>query len=133
ALGGEVPSAGVLAGQLGRARLWPFLRDQMIRLAEEMANLSRFERSLILDQTVDLALALLRVVGAQWYGGESPGYGLFVVAQRYIAQNLGDPELSVERIARAVGCSRATLYRVFAQHRLTVAAYIRERRMHWLY
>jgi len=133
ALGGAVPSAGVLATELGKAQLWPFLRDQMLRLADEMSNLSRMERSLLLDQTVDLALALLSSVGGQRHDHDLSPYGPFLTAQRFIARHLGDPELSVERIACAVGCSRATLYRLFAQHRLTVAAYIREQRMHWLY
>ncbi|HEY8418814.1 MAG TPA: AraC family transcriptional regulator [Limnochordales bacterium] len=133
ALGGALPPAGVLAGELGKGRLWPFLRDHLSRLADEMSSLSRLERSLIMDQTVDLALAALRVVGSQWHGADPSAHGLFVIAHRFIAQHLGEPDLSVKRIARALGCSRATLYRLFAHHRLTVAAYIRERRMQWLY
>lgn len=134
ALGKHVPSAGLLARELGKGRLWPFLRDQMARLADQAAHLTRLERCLVLDQTVDLALAVLRVVGSQWQGGaDSSPYGLFIAAQRFIAQHLGDADLSVDRVAHAVGCSRATLYRLFSQHRLSVSAYIREQRLQWLY
>jgi AraC-like DNA-binding protein len=36
-------------------------------------------------------------------------------------------------IAHQLNCSRAQLYRVFAEHGETVAGYVRERRLRWAY
>ena len=46
-----------------------------------------------------------------------------------IARRLDDPNLDATSIADALGCSRATLYRAFADHSATVYGYIRELRL----
>ncbi|MFI1829341.1 helix-turn-helix domain-containing protein [Streptomyces sp. NPDC020412] len=47
----------------------------------------------------------------------------------YVRQHLGDPGLSPQSIASAHGVSIRYLYKVFQEQGLTVAAYIRERRL----
>lgn len=42
-----------------------------------------------------------------------PGHPLSIDVLRHIDANLHDPELSAGKIARALGCSRRTIYRVF--------------------
>src|SRR5690606_41963770 len=54
---------------------------------------------------------------------------LCLAAQRYIDPNLSRPALDAATLALAIGCSRATLYRAFADHGLTVVGYIREQRL----
>ena len=50
-------------------------------------------------------------------------------ASAYIEQHLGEPSLSSSRVARALGCSRSTLYRLFSNHETGVAGYIRDLRL----
>ena len=50
-------------------------------------------------------------------------------AHRYIAQHLRDPQLTVERIALALGWSRRTLARVFLPHGETLMEYVYHQRL----
>jgi len=80
--------------------------------------------------TADLLLTVLRETVAS--RGEPSADDLrayFVAAKRIIHQRLADFNLSPKSIADALQCSRATLYRAFRAHGLTVAAYIREVRL----
>src|SRR5690606_38652258 len=130
ALGGKVPAASVLVRALTASSLWPFLRSQMALLARQIPTLSSAERALLLDHTIDLAIAALQTVGLKAHHRQEPTrHGLFLAAQRFIDRHLASPDLSIAAIARAVGCSRATLYRAFAENNLTVAGYIREQRL----
>ena len=54
---------------------------------------------------------------------------LFDAACSYIGAHLHDQALGVERVARAVRCSRAHLYRAFARRGLSIAGHIRELRL----
>lgn len=130
ALGGTVPSAGEVARALSISGLAPFLRSQFALLARHMHTLPGSERSVVLDNTIDLALAALRgsAVGAT-PDREPHRHTLFVAARRYIEDNLAHPDLDAQRIAHALGCSRSTLYRAFADHGMTVASHIRDTRL----
>ena len=46
-----------------------------------------------------------------------------------IERTCADPDLSPDRIALSVGCSRATLYRLFARHDRSVAASVWQARL----
>ena len=48
---------------------------------------------------------------------------------RFIELNLADPNLNAARVAKAVNCSRAKLYRAFAAEETAVAECIREIRL----
>ena len=54
---------------------------------------------------------------------------LFEAACRCIEACLGDPGLTVERIAGTLRCTRTRLYQVFADRGLSVAAHVRELRL----
>ncbi|MGH8085051.1 MAG: helix-turn-helix transcriptional regulator [Lysobacter sp.] len=61
--------------------------------------------------------------------------GLFWAAHRYIDEHLDSAVLDAEQIGKAIGCSRASVYRLFARRRTTVREYIQEtrlRRSRWL-
>ncbi len=49
--------------------------------------------------------------------------------KRHVGAHLGDPELSVDALARALGCSRRQLYNAFAEEPDGVAGYILRRRL----
>lgn len=112
--------AGLLSSQLGQ------FRDLGARLSpgEQLAFLYATE-----------ALAAHVMESACLDSGlcaEGRHAGLYVAALRYIDQCLEDPSLSGATIALALGCSRATLYRAFAEHGLHLAQHIRERRLQTL-
>lgn len=133
AFGGDVPSASDIRTALASSHLAPFIRNQLILLAKSLSALSAAERLFVLDQTIDLCLAAMRGSTPQGrHTSLSTRHGLFVAAQRYISEHLADRDLCAERIARAIGCSRSTLYRAFSEHQLSVAEYIRERRLQWV-
>lgn len=51
-------------------------------------------------------------------------------ALQYIADSLGDPDLTIERCAAAAGCSTSSLTKTFRrQLNTSVAKYIRDRRL----
>lgn len=130
ALGQDVPPAGLVADALSRSSLSAQLGARMRLLSDSLSILTRFERSLLLDGTVELALAALQQAVCVTKGGNSgQRESLFAAARRLIDKNLEDPDLDAGRVALALGCSRATLYRAFSDHGLTIYGYIRELRL----
>lgn len=130
AIGGRVPPEATLVRTLAASPLWPFLRAQMVLLGRRLPNLPPHARALVLNNTIDLALATLHeCVSPVLTKSTAVRHGLFIAAKRYIDDRLCDPYLGVDDIARAVACSRATLYRTFAERNWTVAGYIREQRL----
>src|SRR3546814_12164877 len=54
---------------------------------------------------------------------------MFTAACRYVDTHKDRPDLTAETIARAIGCSRAGLYRMFDRRGLAVSAYVRQIRL----
>lgn len=80
--------------------------------------------------TADLMLAVLReTFASRSEPGAAELRAYFAAAARIIHAQLSDPNLAPKTIAAALQCSRATLYRAFRAHGLTVAGYIREARL----
>ncbi|WP_413657991.1 helix-turn-helix domain-containing protein [Paraburkholderia phenoliruptrix] len=50
-------------------------------------------------------------------------------AKNYIEANLGDSELDVEQVSKAIGVSRRTLNRIFAAHGTTAARWLWQKRL----
>lgn len=131
-LGRSVPTSSTVIGALAASPVTPLLKDQLLTLSKRMRNLSAGRRTMLLDQTIELALFALRESLDDPHRkseGESERSGLLVAALRYIERHLGDPSLDVAMIAHALNRSRATLYRAFESCGLTVAGAIRERRL----
>src|SRR5699024_7664341 len=131
-LGDPVPPLATLMQVLAASRLAPVLRDQMTLLARHVNHLNAVERAELLEQTERLALltlASLRSIGGSACAEPLDPVGLFTAARRYIEAHFMEPDLQVNRVARALGCSRATLYRAFAEQECTVAGMIRELRL----
>src|SRR3546814_3449306 len=51
---------------------------------------------------------------------------MFTAACRYVDTHKDRPDLTAETIARAIGCSRAGLYRMFDRRGLAVSDYVRQ-------
>lgn len=69
------------------------------------------------------------VVVRLWGGIGGRPHDLWLAASRLIDLQLAHPGLDAAFIAARLGCSRATLYRAFADRDLAVAGYIREQRL----
>jgi len=107
----------------------PMLRTQLLTLAEIAPGLNSTERTAALNATADLAASVLRCELGARLEDEVNKDGLFAAAQIFIRRHLTSTRLNPESIARQVHCSRAHLYRVFAEHGETVADYVRELRL----
>jgi AraC-like DNA-binding protein len=114
---------------LSPAGLLPMLEAQLRTLANILPRLKSPAREAALDATVDLATSVLRCELGARLEDEANNAGLFAAAEIFIRRHLATPRLSPERIAHQLGCSRAHLYRVFAEQGETVANYIRELRL----
>lgn len=132
AFGGDVPEADKITQALSSSPLGAYLRSHMEMAAGGGSRLSPREQAALLDSAKHLLLSVLWGSSGRKDEAEAEAFlpdGRLAAARHYIAAHLADPDLDVNRIARAAGCSRATLYRLFEEAGLTVAGYIRELRL----
>ncbi|NVJ71645.1 MAG: helix-turn-helix transcriptional regulator [Alphaproteobacteria bacterium] len=129
ALGGEryLPQTGVFLPRTSGLSL--LLAAHMHEVARIAGTLDVSAADTAVGAALDLALGAIR----QWRQGQSIEEGfdrvILKAAQHHIRSNCGNPDLAVPEIARAVGCSRTHLYRVFAAVDLAVGDSIRAARM----
>jgi len=119
-----------LAGHRVLARgLAAVLRAHMTTTLDEAPHMTAEDRVVATNAAAEMALAILQ---AGRFGAADPdqfGDGLYQAARAVIDRACADPDLSPDRIALAVGCSRATLYRLFARHDQSVAACVWQARL----
>lgn len=113
---------GLGGARLDRPGLAELLTSHLALTARRMRSLSPVEREAAIDAATDLACALLRTAADD--ATDLLPDGILAAAQMVIDQRHCDPELSPERVAVAVGCSRSQLYRAFAGQPEPVAAAI---------
>lgn len=127
---GPTPSPYFINAALARSRLAGLLRDHLQRFPSIAMGMAPLEQLGLLDASESFALATIEAAFSTARGvTEQSEAGLFAAAQRYIRRHLANPELGPDEVAAATGCSRATLYRLFAQRNLAVHGYIRELRL----
>jgi AraC-like DNA-binding protein len=114
---------------LSRGGLSPMLQTQLLALATIASRLKSTVRAAALDAIAELAVSVLRCELGMRLEDEANNAGLFAAAQAFIKRHLTSHYLTPELIARQLHCSRAHLYRVFAEHGETVAEYVRELRL----
>jgi AraC-like DNA-binding protein len=114
-----------LTGRRLAARGIGALLQSHIRLTlDEASHLSSAERMAAIAAAVDMALAALQ---ADQRGGadvEQCGDGFYHAARRLIDRDCASPDLTPDLVAISLGCSRASLYRVFFRRGESVAARI---------
>jgi AraC-like DNA-binding protein len=76
----------------------------------------------VADTLIDLLLLPLREVGAVFDRG-GPAV-LHLRAQAFIREHLRDPDLSIDQISTAMGCSKRYLHMLFSEKGMTVSDYI---------
>jgi len=122
----DVPSN--MARRLALSPLRPILRDHFMSIARNGGSVSVQGRSFLLDQATQLALLALK--GAEPSSSDrSMEPMLLNTAFSYIDRHFAEPRLGVDHLAKALGCSRAALYRLFAAEGYGVAEYIRDLRL----
>src|SRR3981081_422861 len=81
----------------------------------------------VADTLIDLLLLPLRDVGAVC--DRSGPAVLHLRAQAFIREHLRDPDLSIDQISAALGCSKRYLHMLFSEKGMTVSDYIWQARL----
>ncbi|MGX1099516.1 AraC family transcriptional activator of tynA and feaB [Amorphus sp. MBR-141] len=111
-----------LAGKvLPRNGMSALLSSHMRLLALEAARLSPAERAAALEAAAQMALLALQAVLRRPAEPERFPHGLYAAALAVIRQECRAPDLDPAAVAIALGCSRATLYRIFAGREASVS------------
>jgi AraC family transcriptional regulator, positive regulator of tynA and feaB len=129
ASGRDFPEPAAVARALAGSPMGPVLKSQFALLSHHLHEVDRRDRAFLLDQTAELALHAIGRLGFGASRGARERAALFTAAQRLIEKRFADPEFGTEALAHLLGCSRATLYRVFADNDMTVADAIRTVRL----
>ncbi|SEP06606.1 transcriptional regulator, AraC family [Rhodospirillales bacterium URHD0017] len=126
-LGDDIaPRAGMKFAASGLARV---LSHHLQASFDEAGGMTVAERAGAAKAAKDMALALLQATHQGEADPERFEHGFHRAAIGLIGVGCGDPDLTPERIAVALGCSRASLYRAFARHGESVAAAIWQARL----
>jgi AraC-like DNA-binding protein len=112
----------------GDAGIGCFLSPMLASLASTSTTVSPLTSARLASEVAELAIT------AAWEAGhrdacDQPDREQLQRIQIFIEQNLADPELTPPRIAHEFFMSARTLHRLFARHGLTVAAWIKRRRL----
>lgn len=130
AMGTDPTPRGKAMRLLPNQGLAPILRAQLDAMASHGEHLAPAESVAAVQAACDMALTLLSRLHPRGIAdGEALDDAMFTATRRYIEANLGHHDLTAERIAAGVGCSRARLYRIFAQRNQTVGDCLREARL----
>ena len=115
-----------LAGmRLPRTPMTRMLFGHLRDLADSISSMTDVEREASMEVTTEFALQTLNVfVGGMPPEDDTHPDWLFVAAGRAIERNLGRRDLTPERLAQELGCSRASVYRLFQSRGLSVMEHI---------
>jgi AraC-like DNA-binding protein len=95
----------------------------------EAAKLSANSAVGVADSLIDLLLLPLREADASFDRGGPEA--MYVRAQAFIKEHLRDPDLSIDQISAALGCTKRYLHMLFSERGMTVSDHIwRERLLH---
>jgi AraC-like DNA-binding protein len=126
---GDIPPPGALLAILKSSRLAPVIHSQFAAVARHGAFFTDTEGDAAMNALTSLALAALTSGRDETAWGHDTAPAIVIAARRHIDAHLGDPGLDVDDVARAVGCSRSSLYRAFAEAGAGVAETIRDLRL----
>ncbi len=111
--------SGLAGRHIAPRGLAGILRQHLMTAMDEAAFMTEAERVVATNAAAEMALVILQSTraGGAAGTGEADQFidGFHVAASRLIQLHCGDPDLTPERVASRLGCSRASLYRVFAR------------------
>jgi AraC-like DNA-binding protein len=120
------PSEQINLMRLNKTPLAPVVIHQIEFLAKNFGRISPEEFEATLEAVVELILVMLR----RAVGDLPPVDPVLAAAKAHVAAHFRDFDLTPDSLAKALGCSRAVLYRAFAPSGVTVARYVRDVRFH---
>jgi AraC-like DNA-binding protein len=119
-LGGHrVPARGLAA----------VVRAHMTAALDEAPHMTREQRVSAMNAVTGMVLVVLQGARFGAVDADRLGEGLYQAALAVIERACVDPALTPERIALAIGCSRATLYRLFSKNDKGVAEAVWQARL----
>jgi AraC-like DNA-binding protein len=93
----------------------------------EAEKLSPYNAIGVADSLIDLLLLPLRQAGTPL--DCSGPVAMYVRAQAFIREHLRDPDLSIDQISAALGCTKRYLHMLFSDRGMTVSDYIWQARL----
>lgn len=134
AVGFEVFSRREAVIRLPDDGLTPVLRSHLDQMTTYSAKLSAPEASAALIAAGSLACGLLAALHGSHPADETVAHdAIFNAAMRQIDLHLHDPDLTADRIATALRCSRAHLYRIFSGRNESIGRALRAARLRRAY
>jgi AraC-like DNA-binding protein len=117
-------SACKLSARTGTGRI---AHDFVHAVFDEATKLSPNNAAGVADSLIDLLLLPLREADTMFdrVGPEA----MYVRAQGFIREHLRDPELSIDQISAALGCTKRYLHMLFSDRGMTVSDYIWQTRL----
>lgn len=112
-------SACKLSARTGTGRI---AHDFVHAAFDEATKLSPHNAVGVADSLIDLLLLPLREADSMFDRGGAEA--MYVRAQFFIREHLRDPELSIDQISAALGCTKRYLHMLFSDKGLTVSDYI---------
>jgi AraC-like DNA-binding protein len=115
----ERMSACKLSSRIGTGRI---SHDFVHAAFDEAAKLSPNNAAVVADSLIDLLLLPLREADAAFDRGGPEA--MYIRAQAFIREHLRDPELCIDQISAALGCTKRYLHMLFSDRGTTVGDYI---------
>lgn len=115
----EKMSACKLSARTGTGRI---AHDFVHAAFDEATNLSPNSAICVADSLVDLLLLPLRETDAM--SDRAGPEAMYVRAQAFIREHLRDPDLCIDQISGALGCTKRYLHMLFSERGMTVSDYI---------
>jgi AraC-type DNA-binding domain-containing proteins len=112
-------SACKLSARTGTGRI---AHDFVHAVFDEATKLSPYNAIGVADTLIDLLLLPLREAETAFDRGGPEA--MYVRAQAFIREHLRDPELSIDQISAALGCTKRYLHMLFSDRGMTVSDYI---------
>ncbi|PLK24680.1 hypothetical protein C0V72_05230 [Porphyrobacter sp. TH134] len=128
-LGGTIPDPAELMRLLESSQMGKALKAQMRLAARLTASAKDAERAFLLEQLMQLALFTCETATEALGSRNAAPSDLFVSARQLIEQNVSRPAFDAKALQAHMGCSRATLYRAFAEAGTSVSEAIAEARI----
>ncbi len=112
-------SACKLSARTGTGRI---AHDFVLAAFDEATKLSPYNAVGVANSLIDLLLLPLREADTMFDRGGAEA--TYIRAQFFIREHLRDPDLSIDRISAALGCTKRYLHMLFSDRGMTVSDYI---------
>lgn len=127
---GDLTAPGMPVRLLPKGGLTPVMLAYLRALAKHGSDLDRREGAAAMQAATALAMTLLAKLGGKpLEARERLEDRFFDSARHYVETHYWRDDLTADKIASAIGCSRAHLYRLFAHRGQTVAGFLRDVRL----